>query len=196
MNEIGNDEVVAALQVIIDTFGEHIEPHAIALVTQLAGAFKTYIDAGEDDDDSAMAAAQCLECINTVLKGTCEHPELYTGMEPQLIPLVLQILGNDGEYLEYVEFALDTLTFLTYFPPQLSPQIWEAFPLLYQAFDAWAFDYMILMAPPLNNFITKDPRHFLTAAADTPKGSVKYIDMIFHIVSKTVAEGEAHINTT
>lgn len=188
MNEIGNDEVVAALQVIIDTFGEHIEPHAIALVTQLSGAFKNYVDAGEDDDDSAMAAAQCLECINTVLKGTCEHPELYKGMEPHLIPLVLQILGNDGEYLEYVEFALDTLTFLTYFPLQLSPQIWEAFPLLYWAFDAWAFDYMILMAPPLNNFIFKDPRHFLTASVDTPEGPVKYVDMIFSIVSKTVHE--------
>lgn len=186
MNEIGNDEVVAALQVIIDTFGEHIKPHAIALVTELSGAFKNYIDAGEDDDDAAMAAAQCLECINTVLKGICEHPELYKGMEPHLIPLVLQILGNDGEYLEYVEFALDTLTFLTYFPLQLSPQLWEAFPLLFIAFENWAFDYMILMTPPLNNFILKDPQHFLAAAADTPEGSLKYIDMIFNIVSKTV----------
>ena len=188
MNEIGNDEVVAALQVIIDTFGEHIEPHAVALVTQLSGAFKNYIDAGEDDDDAAMAAAQCLECINTVLKGTCEHPELYKGMEPHLIPLVLQILGNDGEYLEYVEFALDTLTFLTYFPMQISPQLWDAFPLLYVAFENWAFDYMILMAPPLNNFITKDPRHFLASSANTSEGQLTFIDMIFNIVSKTVQE--------
>jgi hypothetical protein len=189
MNEIGNDEVVAALQVIIDTFGEHIEPHAIALVTQLSGAFRTYIDVGEEDDDAAMAAAQCLECINTVLKGTCEHPELYRGMEPHLIPLVLQIIGNDGQYLEYVEFALDTLTFLTYFPPVLSPQLWEAFPLLYIAFENWAFDYVILMTPPLNNFITKDPERFLSVTAAIPEtGSVKYIDMIFNIVSKTVQE--------
>jgi len=190
MNEIGNDEVVAALQVIIDTFGEHIEPHAIALVTQLSTAFKNYVDAGEDDDDAAMAAAQCLECINTVLKGTCEHPELYKGMEPHLVPLVLQILGHDGEYLEYVEFALDTLTFLTYFPLQLSPQLWEAFPLLYVAFENWAFDYMILMTPPLNNFISKDPQKFLAGSVETPEGggNVKYIDMIFNIVSKTVQE--------
>ena len=192
MNEIGNDEVVAALQVIIDTFGEHIEPHAIALVTQLSGAFRNYIDAGEDDDDAAMAAAQCLECINTVLKGTCEHPELYRGMESHLVPLVLQILGNDGQYLEYVEFALDTLTFLTYFPPALSPQLWEAFPLLYVAFENWAFDYMILMTPPLNNFITKDPERFLSATEVIPDvGSMKYIDMIFNIVSKTVNEDRA-----
>jgi len=188
MNEIGNDEVVAALQVIIDTFGEHIEPHAIALVTQLSTAFKNYVGAGEDDDDAAMAAAQCLECINTVLKGMCERPEMYRTMEPHLIPLILQILGNDGEYLEYVEFALDALTFLTYFPPQISPQLWDAFPLLYNAFDKWAFDYLMLMTPPLNNFIAKDPNHFLNATANFPDGPKKYIDLIFSIVSKTVEE--------
>ncbi|KAL7458092.1 hypothetical protein ACHAWC_009589, partial [Mediolabrus comicus] len=188
MNEIGNDEVVAALQVIIDVFGEQITPHAVALVTQLSTAFKNYVDAGEDDDDAAMAAAQCLECINTVLKGTCEHPELYTNMEPCLVPLVLQILGNDGEYLEYMEFALDTLTFITYFPLKISEQLWEVFPLLYKAFDGWAFDYLMLMTPPINNLITKDPQHFLTGTATFPEGNAKYIDLVFSIVSKTVNE--------
>ena len=188
MNEIGNDEVVAALQVIIDVFGEQITPHAVALVTQLSTAFKNYVDAGEDDDDAAMAAAQCLECINTVLKGTCEHPELYTNMEPCLVPLVLQILGNDGEYLEYMEFALDTLTFITYFPLKISEQLWEVFPLLYKAFDGWAFDYLMLMTPPINNLITKDPQHFLSGSAAFPEGNAKYIDLVFSIVSKTVNE--------
>lgn len=189
MSEIGNDEVVVALQVIIDTFGEHIEPHAIALVTQLSNAFSNYIGAGEEDDDAAMAAAQCLECINTVLKGTCEHPEIYKGMESNLIPLILMIMGHDGEYLEYAEFALDTLTFLTYFPQQLSPELWKAFPLVYHSFQNWAFDYLVLMTPPLNNFIAKDPQHFLAGKGDVPDvGPMPYIDMIFNMVSKAVQE--------
>lgn len=73
MNEIGNDEVVSALQVLLDKFGDHIEPHAVALVTQLSNAFHQYCSAGEDedDDDAALAAAQSLECIATVLKGVC-----------------------------------------------------------------------------------------------------------------------------
>lgn len=188
MNEIGNDEVVAALQVIIDQFGEHIEPHAVALVTQLSTAFLNYVGAGEDDDDAAMAAAQCLECIATVLKGICERPELYRTMEPQLIPLVLQILGNDGEYIEYLEYALDILTFLTYFPDHISPELWQAFPLIYIAFDQWAFDYLNLMVPPLENFIGKAPQQFLAGTASTPEGEVKYIELVFSIVAKTVAE--------
>ena len=189
MSEIGNDEVVVALQVIIDTFGEHIEPHAIALVQQLSTAFSNYIGAGEDDDDAAMAAAQCLECINTVLKGTCEHPEIYKGMESNLIPMILMIMGHDGEYLEYVEFALDTLTFLTYFPQQLSPDLWKAFPLVYHAFQNWAFDYLCLMTPPLNNFICKDPQYFLTGNGVVPDvGPVAYVEMIFSMVAKAVEE--------
>jgi hypothetical protein len=109
---------VAALQVIIDKFGDHIEPHALALVTQLSTAFDQYCNAGEDedDDDAAMAAAQCLECIATVLKGICEKPELYKTLEPQLIPLTLKILGNDGDYIEYLECALDILTFSDILP--------------------------------------------------------------------------------
>jgi len=188
MTEIGNDEVVAALQVIIDRFGDHIEPHAVALVTQLAASFNNYCDAGEDDDDAAMAAAQCLECIATVLKGICERPDLYTAMEPQLVPLVLQILGNDGAFIEYLEYALDILTFLTYFPDDISPGLWQAFPLIYVAFDQWAFDYLNLMVPALENFIAKAPQHFLAGTTDTPEGRVKYIDLIFSIVAKTVTE--------
>ena len=60
MTEIGNDEVVAALQVIIDQFGDHIDTHAVALVTQLSTALQNYCGAGEEDNDAAMAATQCL----------------------------------------------------------------------------------------------------------------------------------------
>ena len=194
MNEIGNDEVVAALQVIIDQFGDQIEPHAVALVTQLSSAFSNYCQAGDDDDDAAMAAAQCLECIATVLKGICERPELYKTMEPQLIPLVLQILGNDGDYIEYLEYALDILTFLTYFPETISPQLWEAFPLIYVAFDQWAFDYLNLMVPPLENFIGKAPQQFLAGKAVTPEGTARYIDLVFSIVAKTVSEERSSEN--
>ena len=103
MNEIGNDEVVAALQVIIDKFGNTIEPHAVVLIQQLTSAFQTYCTTGDDDDDTALAAAQCLECIATVLKGVAERPEMYTTMEPHLIPIIMHILGNEGDFIEYLE---------------------------------------------------------------------------------------------
>jgi hypothetical protein len=191
MNEIGNDEVVAALQVIIDKFGDHIEPHAVALVTQLSQTFANYCTADEDDDDAAMAAAQCLECIATVLKGICDKPELFKPLEPMLIPLVLKILGNDGDFIEYLECALDILTFLVFFPNEITPELWNALPLIYVAFDQWAYDYLNLMVPPLQSFIGKAPQVFLTGVAQLPEGNVRYIDLVFSMVSKTVTNDRA-----
>ena len=68
IKDIRNDEVVAALQVIIDQFGDHIEPHAVALVTKLSTASQNYCGAGEDDNDAAMSGAQCLDLIAMFLK--------------------------------------------------------------------------------------------------------------------------------
>lgn len=191
MNEIGNDEVVSALQVIIDKFGDHIEPHAVALVSQLTVAFKTYCDAGDDDDDSAMAAAQCLECISTVLKGICERPELYKALEPHLLPITKQILSNDGDFIEYLENALDIVTFLTYFPDDISNELWEIFPMIYVAFDQWAFDYLNLMVPPLENYIGKSPEVFMSKMTVMNNKNVSYADLIVSIVTKTLQENRA-----
>jgi importin-7 len=193
MNEIGNDEVVAALQVLLDKFGDHIEPHAIVLVTQLSQAFYQYCTAGEDDDDddAALAAAQCLECIATVLKGICAKETILKSLEPLLLPLVLKILGNDGEFIEYLECALDILTFLTYFQESLSVDVWQAFPLIYMAFDQWAYDYLNLMVPCLQSYISKAPDVFLTGSTQLPEGTIPYIDLISNMVAKTVANDRA-----
>lgn len=193
MNEIGNDEVVSALQGLLDKFGDHIEPHAIALVTQLSQAFHQYCTAGEDDDDddAALAAAQCLECIATVLKGVCAKEAILKSLEPLLLPLVLKILGNDGEFIEYLECALDILTFLTYFQETLSAEVWQAFPLIYMAFDQWAYDYLNMMVPCLQSYIAKAPDIFLGGSAQLPEGTIPYIDLISSMVAKTVANDRA-----
>ncbi len=193
MNEIGNDEVVAALQVIIDKFGDHIEPHAVALVGQLSNAFSQYCSAGEDDDDddAAMAAAQCLECIATVLKGICDKPSLLKALEPQLIPIILKVMGHDGDYIEYLECALDILTFLTFFPDSISAELWQIFPLIYMAFDQWAYDYLNMMVPCLQSYIGKDPDTFLSGQAQLAEGTVPYIDLIISMVAKTVTNDRA-----
>jgi len=193
MNEIGNDEVVSALQALLDKFGDHIEPHASALVTQLAQAFQQYCSAGEDedDDDAALAAAQCLECIATVLKGVCSNPAMMKSLEPLLVPLVMKILGNDGDFIEYLECALDILTFLTFFQDNISPELWQAFPLIYIAFDQWAYDYLNMMVPCLQSYIGKGPQMFLTGHAALPEGNIPYTDLVVSMVAKTLTNERA-----
>ena len=193
MNEIGNDEVVSALQALLDRFGDHIEPHAVALVTQLSNAFYQYCTAGEDedDDDAALAAAQCLECISTVLKGVCGKENILRSLEPLLMPLVLKVLGNDGEFIEYLECALDILTFLTYFQEELSPEVWQAFPLVYVAFDQWAYDYLNMMVPCVLSYISKGPDVFLGSTAQLPEGQIPYLDLVVSMASKTITNDAA-----
>mmetsp|Transcript_31253 Transcript_31253/g.65192 ORF Transcript_31253/g.65192 Transcript_31253/m.65192 type:complete len:856 (+) Transcript_31253:3-2570(+) len=193
MNEIGNDEVVSALQVLLEKFGEHIEPHAVQLVTQLSQAFDQYCSAGDDqdDDDAALAAAQCLECIATVLKGVCSSEAMLKKLEPLLLPLVLKILGDDGDFIEYLECALDILTFLTYFQGQLSQELWQCFPLIYVAFDQWAYDYLNMMVPCLQSYISKSPAIFLSGAANLPEGQISYMNLIISMVTKTITNERA-----
>ncbi|KAL7574621.1 hypothetical protein ACA910_002972 [Epithemia clementina (nom. ined.)] len=193
MNEIGNDEVVSALQVLLEKFGEHIEPHAVQLVTQLSQAFDQYCRAGDDqdDDDAALAAAQCLECIATVLKGVCSQESMLKRLEPLLLPLVLKILGDDGDFIEYLECALDILTFLTYFQSQISMELWQCFPLIYVAFDQWAYDYLNMMVPCLQSYISKSPQIFLTGTAQLPEGPIPYVELIISMVSKTLTNDRA-----
>ena len=71
-----------------------------------------------------MDEAKCLDCIAAVLKGLFERPELFKAMEPHIVPLCLQILGKNGEYIEYLDYPLEILTFLTYLPYKISPQLW------------------------------------------------------------------------
>ena len=193
MNEIGNDEVVSALQVLLDKFGDHIEPHAVALVTQLSNAFAQYCNAGEDqdDDDAALAAAQCLECIATVLKGVCGKESMIRILEPMLLPLVLKILGNDGDFIEYLESALDILSFLTYFQSQISMEVWQCFPLIYMAFDQWAYDYLNMMVPCIQSYISKGPDVFLAGVAQLPEGQISYLDLVVSMVTKTLTNDRA-----
>lgn len=193
MNEIGNDEVVSALQALLDKFGDHIEPHAQTLITQLTNAFHQYCTAGEDedDDDAALAASQCLECIATVLKGVCANATILKSLEPQLVPLVLKILGNDGDFIEYLECALDVLTFLTFFQQGISPEVWQCYPLIYMAFDQWAYDYLNMMVPCLQSYIGKDPSMFLIGRAKLPEGDIPYVDLVISMVAKTLTNDRA-----
>ena len=95
--------------------------------------------------------------------------------------LCLHILGNNREYIEYLEYALDIITFLTYFSDKIYPQLWEEF-------DQWAFDNLNLMVPSLENFIGNYLQKFLQGTTTTPEGTISYIDLVFSMVAKTVAE--------
>ncbi|KAG5179075.1 armadillo-type protein [Tribonema minus] len=172
MQQIGNDLVVQGLETIIDKFGDHIGPHALTLIQKLSDCFMEYAKEGYEDDDAAMAAGQCMEAVTTVLHSAHRTPNLYPAMEECLMPMLRTILSNDGEYIEYFENAVEVIA------AHVSPTLWSTFPLLFDAFDKWAADYVTNIRTPIENFISRDSKTYACGA--TPQG-VPYVTLVVNM---------------
>ncbi|CAM9763151.1 unnamed protein product, partial [Phaeothamnion confervicola] len=185
MREIGSDVVVVALEVIIDRFRDHIGPHAVTLTQKLSEYFTAYAKEGYDDDDAAMAAGQCIEAVATVLYSVHTVPSLYPEMERHILPMLRLVLGNEGEFIEYLENALDVVTYLTYYGPGISPDLWTLFPMIYDAFSNWAYDYITNMATPIDNFVSRGSDGLLTGRS--PAG-MPYVEMVLRMAQKVLED--------
>lgn len=61
------------------------------------------------------------------------------------------------------------MSYLTYYPEQVSPQVWALLGPLVNALDEYAYDYLNAMMPSLFNYVSKDPQQFLAyAIGDVP----------------------------
>jgi len=127
MNEIGNDAIVSALECIIDAFPEQVIPHAGALAAQLASVFQRYMTASDDDDDTGMAALQCMDAMNTLLHVLRDHREMYAELEPVMVPVMRYLLSNP-DCFEYYEQAHEMLGIFTHYRPEpLTEELWGLF---------------------------------------------------------------------
>lgn len=76
-----------------DTRGAHLHLYRWMLLPLIfcllhIGSFRK---AGNDDDDSALAAGQVIEAVSTVLQSTKAIPELFPTMEAHLLPMLVQV---------------------------------------------------------------------------------------------------------
>ncbi len=193
MNVIGNDEVVSALDIIIERFGSEIEPHAVALVQNLTMSFMKYVatyneaeDESGESENAATAATQCLEAIATVLRAVAERPDIFRQVEPHIVTICSRVMNAEGDLIEYLENALDLITFVTFYQEApFSAQVWSLFPLLFTTFHDYAFDYLPQMIGPLDNFITKDIKQF---CAGVDANGVRHMDNVIQVVQKVLKE--------
>jgi hypothetical protein len=98
MKEIEYDDLLRALQVLIQKFAVEIVPFAAGLVQRLAENFFHLLQADEEDDNSALAASECLVTIETILISVSKLPDvwqLYAQIEPTIMPLLVRLLSND-----------------------------------------------------------------------------------------------------
>ncbi|XVE81091.1 hypothetical protein DITRI_Ditri15bG0035500 [Diplodiscus trichospermus] len=164
MNEVENEDLVFTLETIVDKFGEEMAPYALGLCQNLATAFWRCMNTAEADDEAddpgALAAVGCLRAISTILESVSRLPHLFVQVEPTLLPIMLRMLTTDGQ--EVFEEVLEIVSYMTFFSPTISLDMWSLWPLMIEALADWAIDFFPNILVPLDNYISRGTAHFLT----------------------------------
>ncbi|KAI3813925.1 hypothetical protein L1987_18660 [Smallanthus sonchifolius] len=164
MDEVENEDLVFTLETIVDKFGEEMAPYALGLCQSLAAAFWKCINTSEGDEEAddpgALAAAGCLRAISTILESVSRLPHIFAHIEPILLPIMRRMLTTDGQ--DVFEEVLEIVSYMTFFSPTISMDIWSLWPLLMEALADWAIDFFPNILVPLDNYISRSTVHYLT----------------------------------
>ncbi|GJM85010.1 hypothetical protein PR202_ga00737 [Eleusine coracana subsp. coracana] len=163
MNEVENEDLVFTLETIVDKFGEEMAPYALGLCQNLAAAFWRCMASSEAEDESddsgALAAVGCLRAISTILESISSLPHLFIRIEPTLLPIMRRMLTSDGQ--DVYEEVLEIVSYMTFFSPTISFDMWSLWPLMMEALNDWAIDFFENILVPLDNYISRGTDHFL-----------------------------------
>ncbi|XP_068665175.1 importin beta-like SAD2 isoform X2 [Aristolochia californica] len=164
MNEVENEDLVFTLETIVDKFGEEMAPYALGLCQNLAAAFWKCMESTEAEEDAddpgALAAVGCLRAISTILESVSRLPHLFTEIEPTLLPIMRRMLTTDGQ--EVFEEVLEIVSYMTFFSPTISLEMWSLWPSMVEALGDWAVDFFPNILVPLDNYISRSTVHFLS----------------------------------
>ncbi|RLN08899.1 importin beta-like SAD2 [Panicum miliaceum] len=164
MNEVENEDLVFTLETIVDKFGEEMAPYALGLCQNLAAAFWRCMASSEADDEAddsgALAAVGCLRAISTILESISSLPHLFIQIEPTLLPIMRRMLTSDGQ--DVYEEVLEIVSYMTFFSPTISLDMWSLWPLMMEALNDWAIDFFENILVPLDNYISRGTDHFLS----------------------------------
>ncbi|CAE7658804.1 unnamed protein product, partial [Symbiodinium microadriaticum] len=103
-------------------------------------------------------------------------------VEEILSPLVYKLFANGDDCIEYLENAVEILSYLTYYPEALNQRLWEIFGPLMVAMDDWGYDYMMDLTTPVMNYISKDTETFMRGSF----GDHSYVSMVLTVCQKAL----------
>ncbi|KAK3145078.1 hypothetical protein QOZ80_4AG0322730 [Eleusine coracana subsp. coracana] len=164
MSEVENEDLVFTLETIVDKFGEEMAPYALGLCQSLAAAFWRCMASSEADEEAedtgALAAVGCLRAISTILESISSLPHLYIQIEPTLLPILRKMLTSDGQ--DVYEEVLEIVSYMTFYSPSISLNMWSLWPLIMEALNDWAIDFFENILVPLDNYVSRGTDHFLS----------------------------------
>ncbi|CAB1339253.1 unnamed protein product [Coregonus sp. 'balchen'] len=155
VRETENDDLTNVIQKMICEYSEEVTPIAVEMTQHLAMTFNQVIQTGPDEEGGDDKA------ITQQLEGIC-----------------LQVIGTvlQQHVLEFYEEILSLAHSLTC--QQVSPQMWQLLPLVFEVFQQDGFDYFTDMMPLLHNYVTVD--------TDTLLSDTKYLEIIYSMCKKVL----------
>uniref|UniRef100_A0A672IY08 Uncharacterized protein n=1 Tax=Salarias fasciatus TaxID=181472 RepID=A0A672IY08_SALFA len=153
VRETENDDLTNVIQKMICEYSEEVTPIAVEMTQHLAMTFNQVIQTGPDEeggDDKAVTAMGILNTIDTLLMRR-PHKQFYEEILSLAHSLTCQ---------------------------QVSKQMWQLLPLVYEVFQQDGFDYFTDMMPLLHNYVTVDTEALLS---DT-----KHLEIIYSMCKKVL----------
>lgn len=199
MHEVDCEPLASTLETLVTEFSQEVLPFASQAVEQLGKVFVRLMDADEADDEAQMACMGSIQTICTIMEGASARPALFVPLETACYPILDKIFTPNG--LDYMEDALDMLTYLTFYTPEpLTLGLWKYFDLMHQSVcggqlpggfalsgslaEGWAVDYTENMLNVMDNYISRGTSRFLSGNGFCGRS---YLQMLFEIVAKALA---------
>jgi len=126
MQEIDQDELVNALEEIINLFEDKVAPYAYELIEEVNNRFKKIAKSSQDAMcESILTGNACLSTIRTIISAVSKDKELLERVEELLYPTILFCLTPRG--VEFTNECLDLPALFVYHRKFVSEKMWKIF---------------------------------------------------------------------
>lgn len=153
-----NEDLTSVLQKFIYKYTDQLIPIALEMTRHMAETFEQLATlSDEENEDRALTAMGLLNTIDTILTMMDEQSELLKDLEPVVISVIERVFTAD--MIDLYDETFNLVTTLGY--NTISPRLWSLFGLIFEVFKKDS-TYFTEMMPALHNFITVDPKTFIS----------------------------------
>ena len=170
INEIDSEEVIEALEDIVENFSEEVVPFAVEFVQQLCLTFNKLSsrEIADDNGDSAMAAVSTLNTISRLIETVSDQPDELEKICDNILPVLQHCLSKNG--FEYMEEALKILSSLLYNTnPGRLKNLYGLCKIIFLSLhptDPYGSEKTEEIYPVVGNFIAKYPELIINELGD------------------------------
>ena len=196
MEEIDSEELIGALEVIMEKYQEDIGPFAVQLAQQLTSKYHALVteENGDDDDgeeERALAASGCVTAIRRILEALNKDKAGLAAILPIIYPILMHSLTPDG--LDAIDDGLDCINVFIYHAcdrtTRVPNELWKLLPqMMYMVAGndndvdgGFAHEYLSQVSVCLQNFISKDPETFLSVGEGQTE---TYFELAFKFIQR------------